>query len=307
MVSIVKPIEDRRLLAVGFALAGYLMFAVTDACAKWLTMTGLPAVEVVAVRYAGQLILAAALFAPRGGVKALVATRAPWLELARGLVLLGSTVCNFTALTLIPFTTATSIAFTTPFIICVLSVLVLGETVGWRRWLAIGTGFVGVLIIVQPGTEAFHPAIFLSLTAATLSAFYYLLTRRLAGVDSSSTQSFYSALAATICIIPFAVDGWVWPSGPEQWIPFLMIGATALIGHQIITTAHRWASASTLAPFNYTKIVWVSIASWLVFSEPPTVWVLVGTMIVIGSGLYIWLRERRIAGDPAKIGAREGA
>ncbi len=300
----VKPIEERRLRAIGFALIGYALFAITDSCAKWLAQSGLPPMQVVAVRYAGQLILIAALFAPTRG-RDLVTTRAPWLEVVRGLFLMGSTICNFVAITFLPLTVTASISFTMPFILCALSGPLLGEHVGWRRWLAIAVGFVGVIVIVQPGTDAFHPAVLLSLLGVTFSALYFLMTRRLAGVDSTSTQSFYAGLVATICVLPFATGGWVWPSTPGQWIPFVLIGAAALTGHQFITTAHRWAPASVLAPFNYSLIVYLTASSWIVFNEPPTVWIFVGAPVVIGSGLYIWFREQQLARGIAREAARE--
>jgi drug/metabolite transporter (DMT)-like permease len=289
----VKPIEERRLLGIGLILFGYFCFAVIDSCAKWLMLHGLPPMEVVFVRYAGQFILIVALFAPRKGTE-LVQTRRPVLEAVRSLCLLGSTICNFVAITYIPLTVTASISFTMPLILCALSIPLLGEKVGWRRWLAIVVGFAGVLVIIRPGTEAFHPAMLLSFMGIVFTAFYFLLTRKLAGVDSTTTQSFYAAGIATLCLAPFAFGGWTWPSSASEWIPFVLIGAAAMIGHQAITLAHRLAPASVLAPFNYSLIVFLTASSWLVFGQPPDIWIVVGAPIVIGSGLYIWLRERQL-------------
>jgi drug/metabolite transporter (DMT)-like permease len=293
MVAAVKPIEERRLLGIGLVLFGYFCFSVIDSCAKWLMLHGLPPMEVVFVRYAGQFLLIVALFAPRKGT-ALVQTRRPVLEGIRSLCLLGSTICNFIAMTYIPLTVTASISFTMPLLLCALSIPLLGEKVGWRRWLAIIAGFAGVLIIIRPGTDAFHPAMFLSFLGIVFTAFYFLLTRKLAGVDSTTTQSFYAAGIATLCLAPFAFGGWTWPDTMAVWIPFFVIGAAAMIGHQAITLAHRFAPASVLAPFNYSLIVYLTASSWLVFNQPPDVWIFVGAPIVIGSGLYIWLRERQL-------------
>ncbi len=294
MASAIKPIEERRLLGIGLVLFGYFCFCVIDSCAKWLMLHGLPPMEVVFVRYLGQFVLVLALFAPRQG-RALVQTRRPWIEVIRGLCLLGSTICNFVAITYIPLTITASIGFTMPLILCALSIPMLGEQVGWRRWLAILVGFVGVLIIVRPGTDAFHPAMLLSLLGVIFTAFYFLLTRKLAGVDSTTTQQFFAAGVATLCLIPFAFGAWTWPTGPETWIPFILIGAAALIGHQAITVAHRMAPASVLAPFNYSLIVYLTASSWLIFNQPPDMWIFIGAPIVIASGLYIWLRERQLS------------
>ena len=293
MSSYVQPIEDRRLRGIGFILIGYFCFAVIDSCAKWLSLSGLPTTEVVFVRYAGQLLVVSAIFLPTRG-KALLLTRSPWLEILRGLFLLGSTACNFVALTFLPLTVTSSINFTTPLVLCALSIPLLGEHVGWRRWLAILVGFVGVLIIVRPGTAAFHPAVLLSLANVVFFALYMILNRKLAGVDSVTTQQFYGGLVATICVAGFALGGWVWPSDLIGWACFGLIGVAALIGHQFITTAHRFAPASALAPFGYVQIIYMTASSWLIFSQPPSVWIYLGAPIVIGSGLYIWLRERQL-------------
>jgi drug/metabolite transporter (DMT)-like permease len=297
MAGTVRPIEDRRLLGIGLVLVAYVMFTVIDSCAKWLTQAGMPLTQVVFVRYAAQLFLVSAIFLPSRGATLLV-TRSPWLEVLRGLCLMASTVANFIAIQFLPLTVTSSIMFTMPLMITALSIPFLGETVGWRRWLAIVVGFVGILVIVQPGTEAFHPAVLWSLAAAFFAALYALLTRRLAGIDSVTTQQFYAALVATVCVAPLAAfGGWTLPVDGPGWFAFLMIGTAALVGHQLLTTAHRFAPASVLAPFGYVQIIFMTASSWLIFSEPPSVWIFIGAPVVIASGLYIWLRERQLAKD----------
>ena len=295
-MATIRPIEERRLTAIGLFIAAYFLFTFVDSCAKWLGQySGLPTSEIVFVRYAGQLLFVCAIFMPSRG-RELVVTRNLKLEILRGLCLMASTLANFTAIVFLPLTVTSSIMFTTPLILCVLSIPFLGETVGWRRWLAIVVGFIGVLIIVQPGAEGFHPAALLSLVAATFTSFYFMLTRKLAGVDSTTTQQFYSAFVATICLVPLILPGgWVWPSDFMGWFAFFAMGAGALVGHQFITIAHRFAPATVLAPFGYSQIFFMTASSWLVFNQPPSVWVFVGAPIVIGSGLYIWLRERQLS------------
>lgn len=289
----VKAVEERRLMGIGLVITGYLCFTIIDSCAKWLTREGLPTTEVVFIRYAGQFLLVSALFLPTRR-KALLLTRRPGLEVLRGLCLLGSTVLNFFALTMLPLTVTASIGFTMPLMLCALSIPFLGETVGWRRWLAIVVGFVGVLVIVRPGTEAFHPAVLLSLGTAAFTAVYMMLTRKLAGVDSTTTQQFYASLVATTCLLAVAFGGWRWPGDITGWFALAMIGTAALVGHQLVTTAHRFAPASVLAPFGYVQIIFMTASSWLIFNQPPDFWIFVGAPIVIASGLYIWLRERQL-------------
>jgi drug/metabolite transporter (DMT)-like permease len=184
--------------------------------------------------------------------------------------------------------------FTMPIIICVLSIPLLGERVGWRRWTAIVVGLVGVLVIIRPGTSSFHPAAILSLIGATCGAGYSLLTRKLAGVDSTWTLNFYAAAVATACMVPFVLGQWAWPSDGPSWLAFGLIGLAGFSGHILTTEAHRFAPASVLAPFAYTQIVWMTLSSWLIFGQPPDSAIYIGAPIVIGSGLYIWLRERTL-------------
>jgi drug/metabolite transporter (DMT)-like permease len=293
MSSPVAPLQDRRLRGIVFVLAGYFCFTVIDSCAKWLTIAGMPTGEVVFVRYAGQLLFVVLLLGPRSGAD-MLRTRRPWLEVVRGVCLLASTAANFLALSFLPLTVTSSINFTMPLVLCALSIPLLGEQVGWRRWLAIGIGFIGILVIVRPGTQAFHPAVLLSLTNVVFVASYMILNRKLAGVDSATTQQFYAGLVATVCVAGFAIHGWTWPVDRVGWFCFVLIGVAALVAHQFITIAHLYAPASVLAPFAYLQIVSMTASSWLIFNQPPDVWIFVGVPIVIGSGLYIWLRERAL-------------
>lgn len=294
MSTTVAPIEERRLLGIGLVLAAYLFFVCLDSSAKWLGLAGIPALQVMFVRYAVHLGLAAGINLPRKGMD-LLRTRNFKLEMLRAATLVGSTLCNFTAVRYLPLTVTGAIGFTVPLIVTALSVFFLHESVGWRRWTAIAVGFVGVLIIVRPGTEVFHPATLLSLGGAVSYACYAMLTRRLAGVDSAGTQQFYGAALPTLVLAPFALATWVWPSTTIDWIVLSLIGVIGFAGHQFITVAHRFAPASTLAPFSYVQILFFSAASWLIFNQPPDVWLFVGAPIVMGSGLYIWLRERTLA------------
>lgn len=290
----VKPLEDRRLLGIGLALLGYLCFCVCDSCAKWLTLSQLPTIEVVFVRYLGQFLIVMFAFAPREGIATFRSNR-PLVAVMRGLALMGSTLSNFFALAFIPLTVTASINFTMPLVLAALSIPMLGEKIGFGRWVAIVVGFLGVLIIVRPGTTAFHPVMIVSFFGVICNAFYLLFTRKLAGVDRTTTQQFFASGLPTLCLLPFAFGGWVWPSDPVTWATFVGIGAAAMAGHQAIVVAHRFAEASVLAPFNYSLIVYMSISSAFIFAQPPDGWIFLGAPIVVASGLYIWMSERRIA------------
>lgn len=294
MSTIPAPLSERRLLGIGLVLVAYFLFVGLDSSAKWLGLVGIPALQVMFVRYAVHLCLAAGINLPRKGL-GLLRTKSLRLELLRAAALVGSTLCNFTAVRYLPLTVTGAIGFTVPLIVTAMSVFFLNETVGWRRWTAIAVGFFGVLIIVRPGTEVFHPATLLSLGGAVSYAAYAMLTRRLAGVDSAGTQQFYSALVPTIFLAPFALITWTWPVTSVDWVVLALIGVIGFCGHQFVTVAHRFAPASALAPFGYSQILFFALASSLIFNQPPDIWFFIGAPIVIGSGLYIWLRERALA------------
>jgi drug/metabolite transporter (DMT)-like permease len=294
MSSFIAPLEERRLLGIGLVLAAYLFFTGIDSSAKWLGLAGLPVMQIVFIRYAGSLVIVSASSLSRQGTGFLRSSKIG-IQILRALALLGSSLCNLTAVQYLPLTVTGSIAFTMPLILCALSVPMLGEQVGWRRWTAIAVGFVGILIIVQPGTSAFHPAALLSLGGALFSALYFLLTRRLAGVDSTDTQQFYGNVIAAVVLAPFAIVHWVWPTSPVDWAVFVFIGIAGYVGHQFSTIAHRFAPASTLAPFAYLQIIFMAISGWLIFGQAPEFSLYLGAPIVVASGLYIWLRERALS------------
>ena len=293
----IKPREDRRFLGIGMVLLAYLTFTGIDTSAKWLVINGMPSLQVVFSRYAVQLVLVLAWILPTYGLAAFK-SNALGLEITRAVMLLLATIFNFFAIAYLPLTVTASILFTMPLILCALSIPLLGETVGWRRWVAILVGFIGVLVIIQPGGSGFHWAMLLSLVSVSVYALYNIISRKLAGVDPTHTQQLYSALVATVCIVPFAFLEWMWPRDPVEWTAFLIMGALAAFGHLLLTVAHRMAEASVLAPFVYPHIIYMTAASWLVFGQAPDIWIFVGAPIVIGSGLYIWLREKQLSVKP---------
>lgn len=294
MTSPLQGHQDRRLFAIGLGLVTYIFFTLCDSCAKWMAVSGMPPLQVAFGRYALQFAFVAGFALPHSGFAALK-TKRPVLQVVRALGLLGMTAFNFFALAYLPLTLTSSITFGMPLLITALSVPLLGEHVGWRRWAAILVGFVGILIVVQPWDASFHWAVFLSLASISSAAIYFILTRKLTATESTISLQLYTGLVGTVCLLPFALWNWEWPSGWLAWMVFLGVGVTAMIGHQISIAAHRYAPASVLAPFAYSQIIWMTASSWLIFNEPPTVWLLVGSPIVIGSGLYIWMRERRLA------------
>jgi drug/metabolite transporter (DMT)-like permease len=285
--------EERRLTSILLMLLAFLLFTGIDTSAKWLVQAGLPATEVVFVRFAVHFMIAMALILPQEG-RRLFRTSAPGQELLRGLFLVGSTFFNFFALKHLPLTVTVAIFFAVPLVVCALSVALLGERVGLRRWFAIGVGFLGVLVVTRPWSASFHWAMGLSIGALFCVSMYFVMTRKLAGVDSSGTQQFLTSLIAVAIAAPMGLVGWIWPAVPLDWAAFALIGFFGWSGHQLATIAHRLAPASVLAPFVYVQIIYMTAASWGIFHIPPDGWTLAGAALVIGAGFYVWLRERAL-------------
>jgi len=293
MASVVAPVESRANYAITLVLVSQLVLLVLDVSAKWLSFGGMPTTEIIFMRYGMHLALLLVLFLPVTGRNLFISNN--WkLEVLRGVCLLCTTGLNFLAMRYLPLTVTSAIQFSSPLIICAMSGPLLGETVGPRRSAAIAVGFIGILIIVRPGSEAIQPAALLSVGCAFFLALFSILTRKLAGVDSAQTQQFFVGVVPVILIAPVALTDWVWPSQPISWLAFFVMGVAGLGGHFLNSVAHRYAPPATLAPFNYLSLLYLSMASWLIFNQPPDQLFIVGAAIIIASGLYIWLREKSL-------------
>jgi len=243
-------------------------------------------------RYAGAFVIAVAISNPitRPG---LMRTGRPGLQIGRSVLLLGSTLLNFFALRYLQLDQALAIVFSTPFFVAILSGPVLGEWVGWRRWTAIGVGFIGVLLVARPGYGGIHPAALISLAAAVCYAAYSITTRLLSRTDSNETTLFYSNLVGAAAMLPVMPFVWTTPSDPVVIAVMIVCGAFGTVGHYLLIMAHRLAPPAVLAPFIYTQIVWVIILGYAVFADLPNRWTLAGAAVVVASGLYILHRERK--------------
>ena len=178
----------------------------------------------------------------------LLRTRSPKLQITRSLLLVGSTALNFFALRWLQLDEALSIIFTFPFLVAIISGPILGEWFGWRRWTAIGFGFVGVLLITRPGLGGMHPAAFITLGATICYSLYAVITRIVSRVDSNQTSLFYANFIGALVMLP--VIPFVW-SPPADWVIALMLMMTGILGstgHYFLIAGHKLAPASVLAP-----------------------------------------------------------
>jgi len=279
-----------RLAGIGLTSGSLVFFAILDATAKWLGQAISP-VEIVWARYIGHFLLCWAVLNP-WFAPGVWRTARPGIHILRGLLLIGTTLGNFFALQYLRLDQTMSIFFSMPFFVALLAGPLLGEWIGPRRWIAILTGFVGVLLVVRPTAEGIHPAALSALAGSVCYAGYNITTRILAPTDSTGTMMLYSSLIGTV-LTSLALP-WVWstPSAPAVILNMTLAGIYGAAGHLLLVLAHQRAPASVLAPFLYSQIIWMALLGWLVFGQVPDGWTLAGAAIVIASGLYLISRER---------------
>ncbi|MGP0095058.1 MAG: DMT family transporter [Xanthobacteraceae bacterium] len=283
--------HERRQRLIGIALmcGAVASFSCLDTTAKILNHH-MDTLQVVWARYTFALLLALVLFNPLTH-PGLVRTSRPLLQVGRGALLFGSTWLNFLALRYLQLDQTMSIAFSTPFFVAALSGPLLGEWVGWRRWIAIGAGFLGVVVVTRPGAGGIHPAALLSLAGAVCYAFYAISTRALSRTDSNETTLFYSNLTGALVMAPVVPFVWTTPSEPLLIVLMVVVGALGSFGHYLLIAGHRLAPAALLSPFIYTQLIWAVALGYFVFADVPNGWTLAGAGIVVASGLYILHRE----------------
>jgi len=267
------------------------LFVVMDSIVKYANYTYEP-LQVVWARYFFHMLLLTLFLAPKLKMD-LVRTTKLKLQIFRSMLLLGATVCFFSALKFIPLADAGAMASTSPLFVMIFSVFFLGEKISFRRWTAVSIGFVGALIILRPGFGAVHPAMFLVVGMSVFYASYQIATRKLAGVDSSYTTIFYTALVGTIVMSVVAPFFWVEPD-LFGWGMLVLIGLIGGVSHYIIILAFSYTTASTAAPFSYTQLIWTAIFGFFAFGDLPDEFTIAGATIIVGSGLYILYRERQI-------------
>ena len=265
-----------------------VLFAVADTTSKYLSAS-LPVVEIQWIRYVlffGLAILLARRMPLRG-----LRPNNLKLQIARGLLVTGSSVLFVFGVRAMSMAEATTISFLSPLLITILSIPLLGEVVGIRRWAAVLVGMAGVLIVVRPGTNGFQPAAFWGMASSLCWASALIITRKISTSDQATTTLLCSSGIGALALTVLAPLGWVWPSG-TQWGLLLMLGMLSSLGQWMVILAHRQAAASLLAPFSYSQLIWAIGAGFLVFGVLPDSWTIGGAAVIVASGLYTAHRER---------------
>jgi drug/metabolite transporter (DMT)-like permease len=291
-----SSLHRQRLTGIALMCGALLCFSCLDATAKWVNRSVDPLVTVWARYVSGVLLTSFAINAWTH--PGFLRTRRLPLQLIRSTLVFLATLCNFLALNYLQLVETLSIVFSTPLIVALLAGPMLGEKVGPRRLVAIGVGFIGVLVITRPGLGAMHPAALLSLVGAVAYAFYGITTRMLASSDSSVTTTFYSSVAGIVLMTPLLP--WIWTTPPSAltWLLLILTGAFGAFGHWLLVLAHARAPAAILSPFIYTQVIWMLALGYILFGDWPDAWTLAGAGIVIASGLYLLYRERVASQKP---------
>ena len=280
---------DRPFRGIALILASTVFLGTSDVTSKYLSKT-LPSIEIAWIRFLIFALIMLPAMLPGSPLHSLRTGQRP-LQLWRGVAVLSSSLLFISGLRFLPIAEASATSFVAPLIVTALSILFLGEKVGLRRWIATAVGLLGVLIILRPGTGAFHVAAFFPLVSATAWAFTLVMTRMMSGKEHAATTMAYSSIvgfAIITALVPFV---WVTPT----WHDILfgtLIGIASTAGQWIVVLAFRYADASVLAPFSYTQLLWVSILGFFIFGEVPDVWTTTGAAIIVASGLYTAHRER---------------
>lgn len=228
-----------------------------------------------------------------GGFRAAAATGQPWLQGFRG-VLLAVEICTLVAAFVILGLIESHAVFACyPLVIAALSGPVLGERVGWRRWTAICIGFVGILVILQPGIAVFSPAALIPMAGALMFALYSLLTRYAARQDSSATSFFWIAWVGALVLTPAGLWSWE-PMRHEDLIWLVLLCIFAPLGHYCLILCYEVAEASAVQPFAYLQLIFATGIGLVVFGESLEANVAIGAAIVVSAGVFTLLRERRV-------------
>jgi len=285
------PQQSDALRAILLMCLGVGMFPFLNTCVKLLT-AHYPVIEIVWARFTGHLLTMLAVFFPSRGWSIFRAHQ-PAVQIARSFLLLGSTALFVSAIGRVPLATASAIGFSSPIIVTALSVPLLGESVGPRRWGAVLVGFIGVLIVVRPGSAPLAPATLLLLGSASCYALYQIATRHSGAHDSAETGIVYAALVGTIVtslLVPFRFE---MPHSGTDAALFAAIGVFGGIGHYFVIQAFRLGPAALISPFGYLELVGSTVLGYVVFTNFPDSWTWVGAGLIVASGVYIAWRERR--------------
>jgi drug/metabolite transporter (DMT)-like permease len=290
------------LVGIALKICSVMTFMLMASCVK-ASAAEVPVWQVCFCRSFFALLTVAAFMAWQGELPLAIYTRNPWGHLWRGILGLTAMVLNFTALALLPLPDAIAIGYAMPLFVAIFAALLLGEVVRTFRWTAIAIGLVGVLIILWPrleflkgtgGTSADFLGAASALSGAVVVALGTVVVSRLVAAERSSTVVFYFSLTSSIGLLLTMPFGW---KLPDATTGALLIGSGIFgaIGQLFMTHSYRFADTSTVAPFEYTSMLFGIAIGYFIFRELPSPTMLLGASVVISAGLIILWREHRLS------------
>jgi len=306
-----RMIHRSNLIGGGCAIASVLCFSVTDVGVKFLS-DQYALHQVVLIRASVGSLLLLALIMPFNGGFRVFYTRRPGAHLIRGLCVVTANMCLFLGLSVMPLADAVAVFFVSPMVITVFSVIFLHETVGARRWAAIAVGFIGVLIIVKPGTSAFQVASLLPAAAAVFYAIIHIMARKIGPTESATTMTVYVLLIFMIASsliglalgdgryagqghasLEFLLRAWGPIERADIWL-LILLGVSGVLGGWLVSQAYRLSEAAFAAPFEYISMPLAIMWGVLVFDTWPALSAWAGIALIIGSGLYLlWCEQAK--------------
>ena len=282
---------SREATSIALILFTVFLFSTQDAIAKNLIQT-YPPIQVVWARYASQTTVTVIILLPI--LKTVLQTKNIKTQLLRSFLLFMATFCFFTSLKFLQLAQVNAIFQVAPLFVTALSVLILKEGVGLRRWGGVLAGMIGALIIIRPGSTSFSLSLLLPIGAALCYASYLIATKYLSDDESSTTNFLYTSLIGAILASLLVPSTWT-PILPSDLFTFVSFGLLGALGHLCIILAFRLVDASFLAPFTYVQLIFASFWGLYFFAEIPSIYTIFGSALIVFSGLYIWFREKSIA------------
>ncbi|WP_051013962.1 DMT family transporter [Pararhodospirillum photometricum] len=289
------PSTDRPGLGILCLIGVTLIFAVQDALTKHLVSL-YPVSFIVMVRYWIFAVFAVGLALWQGGrqgggIRGALVSQRPLLQALRGLLLVGEIALMAVAFRSLGLAEVQAVFAIYPLLVMVLAIPILGEHVGWHRWMATGVAFAGLLIVVRPGAGTFEPAALAAASAALLYALFNVLSRSLSRVDSAATTQLYTAGVGAAAITVVGLGQWT-PLPGADWVALGIMSALSIAAHVLLLVALTLTQASVLQPYNYLMLVWSIGVGYVVFHDIPDAWTLTGGAVIVASGLYALHRQR---------------
>jgi drug/metabolite transporter (DMT)-like permease len=283
-------------LGIAVMLAGILLFSLNDVMGKWLVAT-YSVGQVLLIRSAAALLILSP-FIWKAGVRSLVRVEQRRMQVLRVILSSLEVYCFYFAVIYLPLADVMTYWLAAPIYVAALSPFLLGEHVGWRRWTAIFIGFVGVIVALEPSAATLTAPALISIFGSFAFAFMMLSGRSLRATPDT-TLVFWQTIGAGLFGLATAPFGWVTPSAPDFALLGLL-GVVAMVAHVCVNRALKLADAATVAPFQYTLLLWAVIFGWLVFGDIPRPAMLAGAAIIVAAGLFIFFREQRVKRSAAK-------